>query len=152
MNGGRADEQLGRARCDREPSPRCTLELLSRGRRPDPIVVAHHERFDGHGYPHGLAGDRIPHTARVIGVAELYDTITGDGSYRSPPMSKSDAIREIQRVAGSRQCVEALVDVLHSSTTSWNATETSHDHDGRAFAAAVVLAKQSDVGRRSGDG
>jgi HD-GYP domain-containing protein (c-di-GMP phosphodiesterase class II) len=119
------------------------------------IVVAHHERFDGRGYPHGLAGGRIPHIARVIHVAEVYDTITGDETYRIPPMNKRDAIHEIQRVTGSqidRQCVEALVDVLHSSTSSWNATQTSHAHDGRAFAAAVKRAKQSDAGRRRGDG
>ena len=119
------------------------------------IVVAHHERFDGRGYPRGLGGDGIPRTARVLTVAELYDTITGDTTYRSPPMHKRDAIREIQRVAGSqidRQIAEALVDVIHSSTSSWNATETSNDLDRRAFAAAVKLAKQSDVGRRSHDG
>ena len=46
------------------------------------IVVAHHERIDGRGYPNGLAEDKIPEIAKIISVAEVYDTLTAsDGTH-----------------------------------------------------------------------
>ena len=47
-----------------------------------PIVESHHERWDGRGYPHGLAGDAIPLTARVLGIADVYDALTSQRSYK----------------------------------------------------------------------
>ncbi len=50
-----------------------------------PIALAakyHHERYDGNGYPNGLEGDRIPETARILGVADSYDAMTSNRSYR----------------------------------------------------------------------
>ncbi len=47
-----------------------------------PIVAAHHERFDGRGYPHGLGGDAIPLEACVLSVADCYDALTQDRPYR----------------------------------------------------------------------
>jgi putative nucleotidyltransferase with HDIG domain len=47
-----------------------------------PIVESHHERWDGKGYPHGLAGDAIPLTARVLCVADVYDALTSVRSYK----------------------------------------------------------------------
>ncbi len=47
-----------------------------------PIVESHHERWDGRGYPHGLAGDAIPITARVLGIADVYDALTSERSYK----------------------------------------------------------------------
>jgi putative two-component system response regulator len=46
------------------------------------MVLHHHERVDGQGYPHGLAGDRIPFGARVIAVADTFDAMTSDRAYR----------------------------------------------------------------------
>jgi putative two-component system response regulator len=43
---------------------------------------SHHERFDGKGYPDGLAGEHIPWIARIIGVADAYDAMTSNRSYR----------------------------------------------------------------------
>ena len=43
----------------------------------------HHERYDGNGYPNGLAGDKIPEVARILGVADAYDAMTSNRSYRS---------------------------------------------------------------------
>ncbi|MBQ7766216.1 MAG: response regulator [Lachnospiraceae bacterium] len=43
----------------------------------------HHERYDGRGYPNGLAGDKIPEVARILGVADSYDAMTSNRSYRS---------------------------------------------------------------------
>src|SRR5207302_1394981 len=47
------------------------------------IVLAHHERIDGRGYPNGLPGEEIPEIAKIIAVAELYDTLTASDTYRS---------------------------------------------------------------------
>ena len=55
------------------------------------VIIAHHERIDGKGYPRGLAGDDIPELARIISVADTYDVMTARDSYRAP-MSSHDAI------------------------------------------------------------
>jgi putative nucleotidyltransferase with HDIG domain len=47
-----------------------------------PIVQSHHERWDGRGYPHGLAGEEIPLTARVLCIADVYDALTSKRSYK----------------------------------------------------------------------
>ena len=47
-----------------------------------PIVESHHERWDGKGYPHGLAGEDIPLTARVLCIADVYDALTSVRSYK----------------------------------------------------------------------
>jgi putative nucleotidyltransferase with HDIG domain len=47
-----------------------------------PIVESHHERWDGTGYPHGLAGEQIPLSARVLCVADVYDALTSQRSYK----------------------------------------------------------------------
>jgi hypothetical protein len=70
-------------------------------RRVRPIVLAHHERYDGRGYPAGLAGERIPIGARVIAVADTYDALTSARPYRRA-MSPDDAIRELRAVAGAQ--------------------------------------------------
>jgi putative nucleotidyltransferase with HDIG domain len=78
------------------------------------IVRAHHERVDGRGYPDGLAGERIPAIARIVAVAEAYDTLTADDTYRSP-MSSFEALTELRRVTGTQldgRYVEALAELL----------------------------------------
>jgi putative nucleotidyltransferase with HDIG domain len=64
-------------------------------------VLAHHERVDGRGYPDGLAGDDIPMAARILSVAEVYDTLTAPDSYRIP-MTAAEAEDELRRVAGTQ--------------------------------------------------
>ncbi len=61
----------------------------------------HHERFDGKGYPDGIAGNNIPLGARIISVAEVYDVLTSWIVYRSP-FSSDDACSELRRVSGSQ--------------------------------------------------
>jgi putative nucleotidyltransferase with HDIG domain len=66
-----------------------------------PIVHAHHERWDGSGYPLGLAGDEIPTGARVVAIAEAFDAMarrTPHGQERSP----EQALQELERCAGSQ--------------------------------------------------
>jgi putative nucleotidyltransferase with HDIG domain len=74
------------------------------------IILYHHERVDGTGYPAGLIGREIPLLARIIAVCETYDTLTGRDSYRSA-MTPVEAFAELRRVAG-RQLDADLVDRL----------------------------------------
>jgi diguanylate cyclase (GGDEF)-like protein/putative nucleotidyltransferase with HDIG domain len=70
----------------------------------DPIanwVLHHHERWDGAGYPEGLAGDRIPLGARIIFVSDAFDAMTSDRLYRDA-LSYEDAVAEVERCAGSQ--------------------------------------------------
>jgi putative nucleotidyltransferase with HDIG domain len=64
-------------------------------------VLAHHERIDGQGYPDGLGGDDIPIAARILAIAEVYDVLTSEGSYRQP-LSAAEAEDELRRVAGAQ--------------------------------------------------
>ncbi len=64
-------------------------------------ILCHHERYDGSGYPRGLAGEDIPLQARILALADAYDVMTHDQPYRSA-MSKGQAIAEICRNSGSQ--------------------------------------------------
>jgi len=78
------------------------------------IVRAHHERVDGRGYPRGLKGEDTPAIARVVAVAEVYDTLTAPDTYRTP-MTSFEALTELRRVAGKQldaDYVEALAELL----------------------------------------
>lgn len=72
----------------------------------------HQEKFDGSGYPHGLEGTDIPLTARIIAVADTYDSITSSRAYRAG-RSHEVAMSEIKRVAGV-QLDPAIVRVLET--------------------------------------
>ena len=61
----------------------------------------HHERYDGRGYPDGLAGEDIPEVARIIAVADTYDAMTSNRSYRRQ-MSQAQVRAEIERCRGSQ--------------------------------------------------
>src|SRR2546423_6668259 len=58
------------------------LSRVDRLRREAEIVIAHHERLDGSGYPRGLRGDQIPLEARILAVADTYDVLVSDRPYR----------------------------------------------------------------------
>jgi putative nucleotidyltransferase with HDIG domain len=78
------------------------------------IVLAHHERIDGRGYPRGLKVEEIPEIAKIIAVAEVYDTLTASDTYRTR-ISSFEALRELRRVAGSQldaRYVEVLAGLL----------------------------------------
>lgn len=76
-------------------------------------ILQHHERLDGHGYPHGLSGESVEPLARVISVCEAFDAMVYDVRYR-PAKTESAAIEEIRRGAGTQFCpraIEAFVSV-----------------------------------------
>ncbi len=79
------------------------------------IILAHHERIDGRGYPNNLLGEEIPEIAKIIAVAEVYDTLTAKDTYRTQ-MSSFEALNELRRVAGS-QLDSHYVEVLASLLT-----------------------------------
>ncbi len=75
-----------------------------------PIVRAHHERWDGFGYPNGLSGEDIPLAARVVSVVDSYDAMTTDRPYRHA-LETTEAVRRL-REGGGRQWDHTVVDVF----------------------------------------
>ena len=79
-----------------------------------PVVRHHHERFDGKGYPDGLAGEDIPLEARILAVADAFDAMIHERAYRKA-LSKEEAIAELERGAGTQfdpAVVEAFLAVV----------------------------------------
>jgi hypothetical protein len=66
-----------------------------------PIILHHHERYSGHGYPYGLRGNDIPLGARIVAIADAYDAMTHDRPYKRA-MSHAKAIEELRRHAGTQ--------------------------------------------------
>jgi diguanylate cyclase (GGDEF)-like protein len=77
------------------------LEQATALREAVPIILHHHERFAGHGYPFGLRGDEIPLGARIVAIADAYDAMTSDRPYKRA-MGHEAAIRELRRHAGTQ--------------------------------------------------
>lgn len=78
------------------------------------VVLNHHERWDGKGYPRGLKGDRIPIQSRMIAIADTYDAITSDRSYRQK-RTDLQACEELRKNAGSQfdpQLVEPFIKIV----------------------------------------
>jgi putative nucleotidyltransferase with HDIG domain len=71
------------------------------------FVLHHHERYDGKGYPAGLKGQAIPLGARLIAIADAFDTMTTGRSYR-PAMTIDQAIKELQDCSGTQFCPVAV--------------------------------------------
>ena len=86
------------------------LESIKQLKQIIPIIRYHHERYDGKGYPDGLAGEDIPLLARIVHVADSFDAMTADRPYRSA-LSKEQVIEELRRNAGT-QFDPAVVDVF----------------------------------------
>jgi len=85
------------------------------------VILCHHERWDGGGYPRNLAGEEIPFPARLIAVADVYDVLTARDSYRRP-ISAEEAVAELRRNAGTqfdRQIVETFAGLLASKDLSF---------------------------------
>src|SRR3989338_2494574 len=81
-------------------------------------VKAHHERFDGRGYPDGLRGTEIPLMTRIISVADTFDSMTTDRPYRKR-MPDAAAVQEIIQCSGSQfdpLVVEAFLRAYHKGS------------------------------------
>ena len=79
-------------------------------------VLSHHENWDGTGYPNGLKGETIPLEARIISVADTYDAMTSERSYRKK-MSRDEAVKELIRCSGT-QFDPMVVDVFINEVLS----------------------------------
>jgi hypothetical protein len=92
-------------------------------------IMHHHERIDGRGYPMGLAGDEIPEFARVLAVADAFDAMTSDRSYRGA-RPVPDAIAELRKWAGKQfdpAFVHAFIAAIERD--GWTAPETAPAFD-----------------------
>jgi putative nucleotidyltransferase with HDIG domain len=81
------------------------------------MVRHHHEFFDGSGYPDALAGENIPLGARIIAIADAYDTITSDRTYKRA-RTADDALAEIERCAGAQfdaQLVSVFLEAVRNA-------------------------------------
>jgi hypothetical protein len=112
-------------------------------------IMHHHEKLDGTGYPMGFAGDEIPEFARVIAVADAFDSMTSTRSYREA-RRMSEAIDELRKGAGSQfdpVLVEAFIDALHrdgwrlperAAPPADRQTVTAQDHDDPTAPLRVI--------------
>jgi putative nucleotidyltransferase with HDIG domain len=92
-----------------------------------PIVRSHHERWDGKGYPDGLAGDTIHPLARIVAVADAFDAMTSDRPYRKgrPPEA---AFAEVDRMRGHQfdpECAAAFLAIEEPVTQAMQAHATT---------------------------
>lgn len=90
------------------------LSAVSMFKEVVPLVKYHHERFDGRGYPEGLQGEEIPFMARILSVADAFDAMTTDRSYRAK-LSIEEAISQLQKGAGTQfdaEIVEVFIKIL----------------------------------------
>ena len=104
------------------------------------IILAHHERIDGTGYPRGLEGDEIPELARMISVADTYDVMTARDSYRSP-VSTYEAIQELRRVAGTQldaRFVDIFVELLEGRDVEFQHDEAADFEKELALEARIA--------------
>ena len=89
------------------------------------VILAHHERVDGTGYPAGLRDEAIPALARMISVADTFDVITARDTYRRT-LSRAAAVAELRRVSGSQldgRYVELFVRILEREDIGFTHTE-----------------------------
>jgi putative nucleotidyltransferase with HDIG domain len=102
------------------------------------IILAHHERIDGKGYPRQLVGDEIPLLSRMISVSDIYDVMTSRDSYRVP-VSSAEAVDELRRVAGTQldaRLVEVFIHALEEGELDYR-----HGEDAD-FDAELALDKR----------
>jgi putative two-component system response regulator len=95
-----------------------------------PIVRSHHERWDGQGYPAGLAGLEIPLPARLIAVADAFDAMTTDRPYRNA-IPRDEAVRRLRAGSGEqwdRTAVNVFMDLLRRDELPDPRTDSSHWH------------------------
>ena len=126
-----------------------------------PIILHHHERFAGHGYPYGLRANEIPLGARIVAVADAYDAMTNDRPYKRA-MTHEAAIAELRRHAGTQfdpELVESFCDLYayeapapDPAVVAMIAGNTSdHTHRGPAIMVPDAVPGRPVRRRRRGD-
>ncbi len=82
------------------------------------VVLSHHEHFDGSGYPHGLAGERIPLNARIFAVMDTLDAMTAVRPYRAA-LPFTAAVEELESAAGSQFDPEIVAEFVAAPRSIW---------------------------------
>jgi putative nucleotidyltransferase with HDIG domain len=103
------------------------------------IVLSHHERIDGRGYPYGLSGDHIPLGSRILAAADTYDVMTARDSYRDP-VSSEDALAELRRVSGAQldpMIVDVFVEMIEHHGVAFRHTDEADFEQELAFERRV---------------
>lgn len=84
------------------------------------LILCHHERVDGSGYPRGLRGYQIPLGARILAVVDAYESMRVGRPYREP-LGETNALEELRRCAGSQfdeEVVDTLIKVIEDEKTA----------------------------------
>jgi HD-GYP domain-containing protein (c-di-GMP phosphodiesterase class II) len=106
--------------------PAVSSEILATGeflQQESALVRAHHERFDGKGYPDALRGEDISMGGRILAVADAFDAMNSPRSYRPLPLSQQFIIRELRANAGQQfdpRVVSALLELLNEKPQTWS--------------------------------
>jgi HD-GYP domain-containing protein (c-di-GMP phosphodiesterase class II) len=106
-----------------------------------PGVMHHHERWDGRGYPHKIAGEQIPLLARVIAVADTFDAMSSDRSYRKK-LAREDVLAEIVRSGGTQLDPALAPLILQVDLTAYDAMAHKHAED---HAPVIIAAPPSQT-------
>ena len=121
-----------------------------------PIILHHHERFAGHGYPYGLRGAEIPLGARIVAIADAYDAMVHDRPYKRA-MRHEEAIEELRRHAGTQfdpELVELFCDLYAAHAPEPDAAVAAMQAAQTAQPAPLLLPSASKTTvrrRRRGD-
>ncbi len=113
------------------------------------IVGAHHERWDGLGYPKGVSGDQIPLEGRILTVLDVFEALTSKRPYRDP-MPPEEALQLIQNDSGTRfdsRIVAAFVGLYQSdqlALSEMDDNKVEHLHD-RYGSGAMLLSRLHDL-------
>ena len=105
-----------------------------------PIVLSHHERYDGTGYPRGLREDQIPLAAQIVAVADAYQAMTAERPYRSA-MSQKTALKELRANAGTQfnpVVVEAFIAIVDNRQSEF---PNAHNETQLVFKQALEAVK-----------
>lgn len=117
----------------------------------------HHERYDGKGYPEGLAGEEIPYVARIIGIADAYDAMTSNRVYRKR-LSDEEVQAEIKRCAGTQfdpHMAETFLGLLREhrfqnvTPDAYNAQDGTEDALGKEAMQTFLEEEGADAERNA---
>jgi putative nucleotidyltransferase with HDIG domain len=104
------------------------------------IVMHHHEKYAGGGYPAGIGGEEIPLGARILSVADTYDVMTSRDSYRRP-VSREAALAELRRVAGTQldpKIVEVFERMILEKRVAFSHTDEADFESELSFERRVI--------------
>jgi HD-GYP domain-containing protein (c-di-GMP phosphodiesterase class II) len=127
------------------------LEPIAAYARVIPVVLQHHEYFDGEGYPGGLAGEAIHIGARIFAVADSFDALTSDRPYRHA-IDSIYAIETIKQGAGSRydpNVVQAFLEVMAQEVREGDVDENREDIQDINISHGIVCMPMREEDSRS---